>query len=90
MAVASASALVGGLAELAAAASQSPQKGCSAVCIRMINLPAVAALRGTTDGTYAGSAAGTSAECFRSQAISRSRKIRCGKQLTFGFRCVAC
>jgi len=61
---------------LSAAASQRPQNGCSAVCMRMINLPAVAALRGTTDGTYAGSAAGTSAERFRSQAISRSRKTR--------------
>jgi hypothetical protein len=42
----------------------------------MINLPDVAALRGTTDGAYAGSAAGTSAERFRSQAIKRSLKIR--------------
>ena len=61
---------------VAAAASQSPQNGSSAVCMRMINLPAVAGLRGTTDGTYAGAAAGTSAECFLSQAIRRSRKMR--------------
>ena len=61
---------------LAAAASHSPQKGCSAVCIRMINPPAEAGLCGTTEGTYAGSAAGTSAERFRSQAMSRSRRIR--------------
>ena len=52
----------------------------------MINLPAVAALRGTTDGTYAGSAAGTSAERFRSQAISRSRKTRVAEQLALGPR----
>jgi hypothetical protein len=42
----------------------------------MINFPAVAALRGVTDGTYADAAAGTSAERFRSQAIIRSRKTR--------------
>ena len=42
----------------------------------MINFPAVDWLRGTTDGTYADSAAGTSTERLRNQAISRSRKMR--------------